>query len=101
MSVGALLVDVGEIPALPGASCRDHVELFDATIKDGWGHPPAAVREAREAARQVCASCPCLADCAAWVRGLPVPLRPRGVVGGALTDPQGRRPTDTPEAPEP
>lgn len=104
MSCGALdliAAIAAHVPPLPGAACRKHVALFDAAVGEGWGFPPVAVREAREAARAVCAQCPCLAPCAEWVRGLPVPLRPRGVVGGCLTDAQGRRPSDTPKGPQP
>jgi hypothetical protein len=82
----------GIIPSLPGARCRGREELFDQTITQAdWDHDGTTVGYARKAAEAVCAGCPVLAQCAQWVDGLPKSQRPRGVVGGRLTDLQGRR----------
>jgi WhiB family transcriptional regulator, redox-sensing transcriptional regulator len=80
------------IPPLPGARCKGREELFDQTITQ----PDCGSRRhhrglCQKAAVQVCAGCPALAQCAAWVDNLPRGKRPVGVVGGVLTDIQGRR----------
>jgi WhiB family transcriptional regulator, redox-sensing transcriptional regulator len=89
-----LLTDLaqGTIPHLNGARCRSHAGLFDQTIAgepgDWFGDD---LRYARKAAQAVCASCPVLAQCDAWVQSLPRRQRPLGIVGGRYTDPDGRR----------
>ena len=61
------------IPNLHGAACRGHPELFDADRHD---------HQAITAAKAVCASCPVLGPCRAWLADQPVTLRPCGVVAG-------------------
>lgn len=91
--IGALLAELAQgIPDLSGARCRHRESLFDQTISqapdDYFGDD---LRYARKAAQAVCASCPVLAQCDAWVQSLTRPKRPRGIVGGRFTDPDGRR----------
>ena len=79
-----LLDDLGTVPRLPGAACPGRWELFDATRGvRGPGGP------ARREALQLCASCPALQGCGDWLEGLPVRLRPVGVVAGRSL-PKGR-----------
>ncbi len=104
--LSTLLAELAQgIPELPGARCKGREELFDQTItRPGGGNHDDTVTYARRAATRLCASCPALTQCAAWVDGLPRSQRPTGVVGGKLTDPQGRRArrarrrVDTPES---
>ncbi len=58
---------------------RDHRELFDRTVARGRG-----VIAARRDAIEICAGCPVLARCAAWVATLEPSERPRGVVAGQV-----------------
>lgn len=88
MSVGALLFELADVPALPGASCRNHVALFDAAF-DG-----SSAFAARQEARGVCAACPVLLACAEWAESLPQGRRPGGIVAGRLIDASGRYPAD-------
>jgi hypothetical protein len=90
--LAALLADLAQgFPSLPGASCQGRQDLFDATIQNDDDADDLNVRYARRAAQRVCGACPVLDACAAWVDSLPRGRRPVGVVGGALTDVQGRR----------
>jgi hypothetical protein len=80
------------LPPLPGARCRGRESLFDQTIDQAPGdYFGDDLRYARNAAQAICASCPVLAQCDAWVQSLPRPKRPRGIIGGRYTDPDGRR----------
>lgn len=81
------------IPELPGARCRNHRALFDATCTPAGDEDTqlVALRQARKAAQAVCAACPALAQCRAWVESLPLSDRPGGVVAGELTDNRGWR----------
>lgn len=81
------------MPELPGARCRNHRALFDATCTPGGDEDTqlVALREARTEAQAICAACPALAKCRAWVESLPQSRRPGGVVAGELTDSQGWR----------
>lgn len=81
------------VPRLPGAKCREYVDLFDRTGQRGDG-----MYAARREALAVCGSCVALARCRAWIDSLPESERPRGIVAGQLvrcTDvtvaPRGRR----------
>ena len=87
-SRGAIFEDLGDIPDLAGARCRNRHELFDQAIEG------SSAIFARRAARQVCASCPALEACGAWVEALPQYQRPRGIVAGRLIDVTGRFPAE-------
>jgi WhiB family transcriptional regulator, redox-sensing transcriptional regulator len=91
--LATLLLDLAQgIPELPGARCRSRAELFDRTIcQEPGDYFGDDLRYARKAAQAICASCPVLAQCDAWVQSLPRPKRPRGIIGGRYTDPDGRR----------
>jgi hypothetical protein len=67
-----------QTPRLTGAACRGQAELFDAANR----HDPRIA-----GARAICASCPVLGACRAWLVGLPVGLRPCGVVAGRYCPP--------------
>jgi WhiB family redox-sensing transcriptional regulator len=62
-------------PELTGASCRNHLDTFDAAERS-----PVAQAQAR----RICAGCPALAACAAWLASLPAASRPFGVTAGHL-----------------
>lgn len=68
-------------PSLPGARCRDRVELYDAAA---GGPDRVEVQHARVVALQICQSCPALQPCRQWFGSLPAPQRPRGVIAGRL-----------------
>ncbi|MCV7150528.1 WhiB family transcriptional regulator [Mycolicibacterium pyrenivorans] len=57
-------------PALPGALCRDHVDVFDSETT-----------EAVEAAITICGNCPARAACERWSTAMD-PRRLLGVVAG-------------------
>jgi WhiB family transcriptional regulator, redox-sensing transcriptional regulator len=90
--IGALLLELRDIPALPGAACRGRERLFDRTIAASTTGETKATTKARRAARRVCAECPELETCWAWVESLPLSHRPKGIVGGTLIDSSGRCP---------
>lgn len=74
-----LLAVLAATPNLPGAVCAEPSTrvIFDECAE----HPDQyAVR----AAIRVCAECPALHDCSAWVADLPAAERPRGVTAGRL-----------------
>jgi hypothetical protein len=60
------------IPDLRGAACRGHPELFDVDR-----HDPRI-----EEAKALCADCPVLRDCRAWLASLPRSRQPSGIVAG-------------------
>jgi hypothetical protein len=76
------------IPDLHGAACRGHPQLFDVADR----HDTQAIAQAKT----VCASCPVLRDCRAWLAGLPRYQRPCGVVGGRFLPPPRLRPAYEP-----
>jgi hypothetical protein len=82
-ALGLLAAVLGGSPRLVGAACRDHADLFAATVRrrDQSVHSLAANRAA---AREICGTCPALDACRDWVRGLPLPRRPAGIVAGHL-----------------
>ncbi|UUO01695.1 WhiB family transcriptional regulator [Mycolicibacterium novocastrense] len=82
---------MASVPHLPGAACRGKWEIFDA-------EDPADPRA--EQALGLCARCPALAACTAWIDGLPPTLRPAGVVAGRLppTPPKKRTRGPSPTA---
>ncbi len=71
-----LLSALAATPDLPGAACVREREVFDACLERGAGYRlyPLAIR--------VCAKCPALAACRAWVSTLPPGKRPYGVTAG-------------------
>lgn len=82
-ALGLLAAVLGGSPRLPGAACRDHPDLFAATVADSHGHATRALAEVRTAARAICTTrCPALDACREWVTGLPVSRRPAGVIAG-------------------
>jgi len=70
------LVDDG-MPDLRDGACMDWRSSLHPRAWVGNGTP-----EETEAAISHCRSCPCLADCAAWLASLPARKRPAGVVAG-------------------
>lgn len=85
MSAADLFGALGAIPALPGALCRGHSEL--------WDEPPQRDPDAEGTAERLsyalrcCGRCPALDPCRKWFDGLPARRRPPGVVAGIA--PQG------------
>jgi hypothetical protein len=82
VDVAELLADLAHVPPLPQAACRGQWTLYDATVLGAA--PRDEVMAARRVALRLCQACPVLADCKAWVDGLPRPQRPCGVVAGRL-----------------
>jgi WhiB family redox-sensing transcriptional regulator len=70
-----LLAAVGLAPALPGARCAGHSELWDETAD------PDIVEYTTE---QCLHRCPALPACAAYLDGLSRARRPSGVVAGRI-----------------
>jgi len=77
-------IQLGEVPALPGARCRGRTELFDATIHPERGGSIDDLQYARNRASDLCGACPALNRCRAWVDSLPPNQRPHGVIAGRL-----------------
>lgn len=81
-----------EIPALPGAACKARVDLYERTISE---HHAAGrltkteLDDARREALRLCASCPALTRCRAWLSALPLSRRPAGVVAGVVITANG------------
>ena len=78
MPAVAEMLDALTGPNLHGAACADHRDLFDACFTRKAG--PATYARAVE----ICAGCPVLTQCAAWVTDLPPRQRPFGVTGGVF-----------------
>ncbi|KMO82303.1 hypothetical protein [Mycolicibacterium chlorophenolicum] len=83
------------IPDLPGARCKGKAQLFEATIgeyRHRAGRPPTSdeLGHARRRALSVCRACPALSLCRAYLDGLPLAQRPRGVVAGLIIKSSGR-----------
>lgn len=76
-----LLACLRGIPDLPGARCRGRHHLFDAAAED---EQPPAVEHRHRAALELCAGCPVLAACGAWVASLRPKDRPAGVIAGRI-----------------
>jgi hypothetical protein len=74
-----LLGAIAAAPNLTGAACREHRDVFDATVSKAAGRPGVYARAIR-----VCTSCPVLTRCSAWVESLPAPQRPLGVTAGVV-----------------
>ena len=79
--MAALLAELAATtPRLRSASCRGQHELFDRTrVRSGQG-----LHLARAEALAVCAGCPVLEQCRAWLDALPPRQRPRGVIAGRV-----------------
>ncbi len=77
-----------DIPDLHGAACRGRAQLFDVADRHD--------RQGIARAQAVCASCPVLGDCRAWLAGLPRLARPCGVVAGRYVAPPKLRPVYEP-----
>jgi hypothetical protein len=75
---------LGELPRLAGARCRNRWELFDATTRSTRGGPIDDVDYARRAALQLCNYCPALHLCREWFTSLPTNQQPSGVVAGLV-----------------
>lgn len=84
MSIVGLLLAVGA-PVLPGARCRGRSRLFDPARK---GERSENVAQRHAQAQQLCAGCPSLEPCAAWVESLKPSKRPGGVVAGRVIEPR-------------
>ncbi|BCP02035.1 hypothetical protein MINTM018_48040 [Mycobacterium intracellulare] len=83
---------VGEIPDLRGARCKGMAQLYEQTIatnRDG-GPTREETDAARETALRICAACPSLAPCRAYIAALPKSRRPLGVVAGQVIGSTGR-----------
>ena len=83
--MSALLVDLlaalAGAPALPGARCRGRPHLFDPA---GAAEAEASVADRHRQAVGLCAACPSLNRCAAWLASLPPTEQPPGVVAGVV-----------------
>ena len=74
-----LLGAIAAAPNLHGAACREHPEVFTATMGKAAGRPGVYAR-----AIAMCQACPALAACTTWVDSLPASDRPTGVTGGII-----------------
>lgn len=84
MSAAALHAIFGAlagVPALPGARCRGRPHLFDPAQPD---EPPPTVDARHAQALGLCAACPSLNRCAAWLDSLHPKQRPSGVIAGTV-----------------
>jgi Transcription factor WhiB len=79
----ALLEAVGAAPCLPGARCRGRHSLFDPAAP---GEDPEIMTARHAQALGLCAHCPALARCQAWIASLPPRRRPYGVVAGIVRE---------------
>lgn len=78
---------VGKIPDLPGARCKGEADLYEATVgvRPVDGRPAKQETEAaRDTALRLCATCPALDSCRAWLAAQPPSRRPRGVIAGEV-----------------
>lgn len=80
-----LLSALRGVPDLPGAKCRGKYDLFDPARDDE--DAPDAERRHR-AALEVCAGCPALDACGAWLESLRTEDRPLGVIAGRIRRPK-------------
>lgn len=82
---------------LLGARCIGATDLFEATIAThGMSTTTDELKQARTDALNLCAACPALDPCRAWLDQQRPTQRPRGVVAGRLVRSDGRiRPPQT------
>jgi WhiB family redox-sensing transcriptional regulator len=66
-------------PDLPRAACVGEREVFDNCLEPG-----GKAHAAYALAVRICAQCPALPDCAAWIDSLPAADRPFGVTAGQI-----------------
>lgn len=85
MTATSLFDAVGLAPSLPGAKCRGRHHLFDAPEP---GVDTENTRNSEQRALRLCAECPSLVRCRAWLESLPKSKRPPGVVAGVVHRPQ-------------
>jgi hypothetical protein len=81
------------IPNLPGARCAGHAQLFDVADRQDT--------QAIAQAKALCASCPALHDCGAWLSSLPRGAKPSGVIAARYVPPPKLRPAYEPRPREP
>lgn len=97
---------LGGVPDLSGARCRGRHELFDSTIAGQQSRPadeftPSSRNEldnACNAALRLCAMCPALDPCRAWLDRQRPTRRPRGVIAGQLITASGLQAKTQPPA---
>lgn len=77
---------IAGIPDLAGASCKGEAHLFETTIGAHGGPTKDELQAARTTALRLCASCPALDPCRAWLDGLRPTRRPQGVVAGRIVN---------------
>lgn len=80
------------IPDLRGAPCKGRSNLYERTIGEHrmTGRlTKAELENARSEALRICASCPALDPCRAYLGALPAARRPRGVVAGLVVNSSG------------
>lgn len=76
------------IPALPGARCRGRPHLFDEARPD---EAPEVAAQRHAQALTLCADCPSLIPCVAYVENLPPSKRPLGVTAGKIRTERKKR----------
>ncbi|ULE32585.1 hypothetical protein [Mycobacterium sp. IDR2000157661] len=89
-TMSALLAGV---PDLPGARCKGKADLYERTVavQRADGEPTRdELDTARAAALALCAECPSLVPCRAYVDGLRPSQRPHGVIAGRVVTSTGR-----------
>jgi hypothetical protein len=72
-----LLHTLATTPDLPGAACTSHRDVFDACTD-------RRARFTYRRAIRICAACPVLLQCSAWISSLPPAERPFGVTAGRI-----------------
>jgi len=93
--VGQMFEAMGGAPSLPGAACVGEHDLFDATahrtagyIRDEFGGRNLDwnidTEQARDIAKSICAGCPVISDCEAWIKSLRPEDRPSGITAGKM-----------------
>lgn len=87
--LGLLIAILSDTPRLPGALCRDHRDLFDATHPTGRGAMTRHLTDARATAIRICTGCPVLGPCNDWLDSVIPENRPGGVVAGRIITTKG------------
>jgi hypothetical protein len=78
-----LLHTLATTPNLPGAACVSHRDVFDARTD-------RRAQFTNRRAIRICAGCPVLLECSAWISSLPLSERPFGVTAGRIRQQQQR-----------